>query len=97
MIAPNRLLRFAAGTTPPFRRMPWCHSAPSPTPRPPSPATTDISTKPKLPATAPVRTTDTAVAFSTTLTAGSHQLAPVFQNADGHEVGAYYAVVTNLP
>jgi hypothetical protein len=48
-------------------------------------------------ATSPVRATDTAIAFTTTLTAGSHQLAPVFQTADGHEVGAYYAVVTSLP
>jgi hypothetical protein len=44
-----------------------------------------------------VRATDTAIAFTTTLTAGSHQLAPVFTTADGHEVGAYYAVVTKLP
>lgn len=48
-------------------------------------------------ASAPVRATDTAVAFTTTLTAGSHQLAPVFLTANGHEVGAYYAVVTKLP
>ncbi|MBL9189649.1 MAG: arylsulfatase [Opitutaceae bacterium] len=45
----------------------------------------------------PVRASDTAVAFTTTLTAGSHQLAPVFVTADGHEVGAYYAIVTKLP
>ena len=48
-------------------------------------------------ATSPVRATDTAIAFTTTLTAGSHQLAPVFTTADGHEVGAYYAVVTKIP
>lgn len=48
-------------------------------------------------ASSPVRATDTAIAFTTTLTAGSHQLAPVFTTADGHEVGAYYAVVTKLP
>lgn len=48
-------------------------------------------------ASTPVRATDTAVSFTTTLTAGSHQLAPVFQTADGHEVGAYYTVVTKLP
>jgi arylsulfatase B len=47
-------------------------------------------------ASAPVRATDTAVAFTTTLTAGSHRLAPVFLTADGDEVGAYYAVVTKL-
>jgi arylsulfatase B len=45
----------------------------------------------------PVRASDTAIAFTTTLTAGSHQLAPVFVAADGNEVGAYYAVVTKLP
>jgi arylsulfatase B len=45
----------------------------------------------------PVRPTDTAVNFTTTLAAGSHRLAPVFVSADGHEVGAYYAVVTRLP
>lgn len=44
-----------------------------------------------------VGATDTAITFTTTLTAGSHQLAPVFKTADGHEVGAYYAVVTKLP
>lgn len=47
-------------------------------------------------ASAPVRATDTAVAFTTTLTAGSHRLAPVFLTSDGDEVGAYYAVVTKL-
>ena len=45
----------------------------------------------------PVRDGDTAVTFAATLAAGSHQLAPVFRTADGHEVGAYYAVVTKLP
>jgi arylsulfatase B len=48
-------------------------------------------------ASSPVRANDTAVTFTTTLAAGSHQLAPVFTTADGHEVGAYYAVVTKLP
>ncbi len=33
----------------------------------------------------------------TTLTLGSHELAPVFRTADGNEVGAYYAVVTKIP
>ncbi|MBL9203243.1 MAG: arylsulfatase [Opitutaceae bacterium] len=47
-------------------------------------------------ASAPVRATDVAVTFTTELAAGSHQLAPVFRTADGHEVGAYYAVVTKL-
>jgi arylsulfatase B len=48
-------------------------------------------------ATSPVRPTDTNIAFTTTLSAGSHQLAPVFTTADGKEVGAYYAVVTKIP
>jgi len=48
-------------------------------------------------ATSPVRATATAVTFAATLAAGSHRLAPVFRTADGHEVGAYYAVVTKLP
>ena len=47
-------------------------------------------------ASEPVSATDTAIAFTTTLTAGSHQLAPVFVTADGNEVGAYYAVVRKL-
>ena len=34
------------------------------------------------------------VTFTTTLTAGSHQLSPVFTSADGQEVGAYYSVIT---
>jgi arylsulfatase B len=42
----------------------------------------------------PVAAGDTQVTFTTTLTAGSHQLAPVFTLADGGELGAYYAVVT---
>ncbi len=45
-------------------------------------------------ATLPVSATDTHVTFTTTLAAGSHQLAPVFTTADGDEVGAYYTVVT---
>ena len=48
-------------------------------------------------ASQPVSAADTAIAFTTTLAAGSHQLAPVFVTADGNEVGAYYAVVTKLP
>lgn len=44
-----------------------------------------------------VSATDSAIAFTTTLTAGSHQLAPVFLTEDGHEVGAYYAIVSKLP
>ncbi len=42
----------------------------------------------------PVSAADTQIAFTASLTAGSHQLAPVFITADGDEVGAYYAVVT---
>ncbi len=42
-------------------------------------------------------TTYRAEAFSTTFTAGSHQLAPVFQTADGHEVRASNAVITKPP
>jgi arylsulfatase A-like enzyme len=45
-------------------------------------------------ATQPVAPEATAVTFTTTLSAGSHQLAPVFRSADGHEIGAYYAVVS---
>ncbi len=44
--------------------------------------------------TKPVAAGDTQITFTTTLTAGSHQLAPVFTLADGGELGAYYAVVT---
>lgn len=47
--------------------------------------------------TQPVHPGDKEITFTTTLTAGSHQLAPVFITADGNEVGAYYAVVTKLP
>ncbi len=45
-------------------------------------------------ATKPVGPRDTQVTFTATLTAGSHQLAPVFTTATGDELGAYYAVVT---
>lgn len=48
-------------------------------------------------ASRPVSATDTAIVFTTTLAAGSHQLAPVFLTENGHEVGAYYAMVTKLP
>lgn len=44
--------------------------------------------------TKPVGATDTHVTFTAKLTAGSHQLAPVFTTADGSEVGAYYTIVT---
>jgi hypothetical protein len=35
----------------------------------------------------------TVVRFTVPLKAGSHQLAPVFRTADGHEVGCYYCTV----
>jgi arylsulfatase B len=44
--------------------------------------------------TKPVEAGDRCVTFTTTLTAGSYQLAPVFVDAEGNEVGAYYAIVT---
>jgi hypothetical protein len=44
--------------------------------------------------TKPVEAGDRSVTFTTTLTAGSYQLAPVFVDAEGNEVGAYYAIVT---
>lgn len=39
---------------------------------------------------------DVEVTFTTTLSPGSHQLAPVFTDAGGNEIGAYYAIVTKL-
>jgi arylsulfatase A-like enzyme len=45
----------------------------------------------------PIRAGAKEITFTTMLTAGSHQLAPVFITADGNEVGAYYAVITKLP
>jgi arylsulfatase A-like enzyme len=46
-------------------------------------------------ASKPVGPADTEVVFRTTLAAGSHRLAPVFTSAGGHEVGAYYSIVTS--
>lgn len=43
--------------------------------------------------TKPVRAGDHQVTFTTKLTAGSHRLAPVFVDDQGHEVGAYYVIV----
>lgn len=43
--------------------------------------------------TKPVGARDTAITFTVSLAAGSHELAPVFITAGGDEVGAYYAVV----
>ncbi len=44
-----------------------------------------------------IQPADKEIVFTTTLTAGSHQLAPVFTDAQGHEIGAYYAIITHLP
>lgn len=44
-----------------------------------------------------VSATDSAISFTTTLSPGGHELAPVFLTEDGHEVGAYYAIVRKLP
>ena len=41
----------------------------------------------------PVTINDTAVQFTATLSAGTHELAPVFVTENGDEVGAYYCVV----
>jgi len=41
----------------------------------------------------PVSGGDIQITFTATLTAGSHQLAPVFITATGDEVGAYYTIV----
>ena len=40
---------------------------------------------------------DVQITFTATLTAGSHQLSPVFTTANGDELGAYYAVVAKRP
>lgn len=44
--------------------------------------------------TKPVAAGDKRITFKTKLTAGSHRLAPVFTDSDGHEVGPYYVEVT---
>lgn len=41
----------------------------------------------------PVQPGDKEITFTTTLTAGSHQLAPAFSDAIGNEIGAYYAIL----
>lgn len=48
-------------------------------------------------ATQPVRPGDKEITFTTQLHAGSHQFAPVFTDATGNEVGAYYAILTHHP
>jgi arylsulfatase A-like enzyme len=45
----------------------------------------------------PVSATDKSVSFTLRLTAGSHQLAPVFCTQEGSEIGAYYAIVSRVP
>lgn len=47
-------------------------------------------------ATNPVGEKDTVISFTTTLTKGSHQLAPVFRSAKG-EHGAFYCIVEKQP
>jgi arylsulfatase A-like enzyme len=47
--------------------------------------------------TKPVNPGDKEITFTATLTAGSHQLAPVFTDASGNEIGAYYAIITQRP
>lgn len=47
--------------------------------------------------TRPVAEGATHVDFEVELTEGSHQLAPVFTDAQGNEIGAYYAIVTKQP
>lgn len=47
--------------------------------------------------TLPVPEGATHVDFEVELSAGSHQLAPVFTDARGNEIGAYYAIVTKKP
>ncbi len=44
-------------------------------------------------ATRPVPEGATHIDFETTLSAGSHQLSPYFTDAEGNEIGAYYAVI----
>jgi arylsulfatase B len=45
-------------------------------------------------ATQPIVANATHVDFDCDLTEGSHALSPVFVDASGNEVGAYYAVIT---
>ena len=47
--------------------------------------------------TQPVRPGDKEITFTTPLTTGSHQLAPVFTDAQGNEIGAYYTLITKQP
>lgn len=47
--------------------------------------------------TKPVQPGEQEVTFTAQLTAGSHQLAPIFADDAGNEIGAYYAILTKLP
>jgi len=47
--------------------------------------------------TKPVQSGDKEVTFTAQLTAGSHQLAPIFVDDAGNEIGAYYAIIQRLP
>lgn len=47
-------------------------------------------------ATQPVPEGATHIDFETTLKAGSHELSPYFTDAEGNEIGAYYAIVKTL-
>jgi arylsulfatase B len=47
--------------------------------------------------TKPVQPGDREVTFTAQLTTGSHQLAPVFTDAVGNEIGSYYTIITKLP
>lgn len=47
--------------------------------------------------TKPVEPGAKSIAFTTTLSAGSHRLAPVFTSGNGQEVGAYYSTITKQP
>ena len=48
----------------------------------------------KVVGTTPLEGGDTHVRFTAELSKGSHQLAPLFKDAEGREVGAYYLIVT---
>ncbi|TWU30675.1 arylsulfatase [Novipirellula artificiosorum] len=45
----------------------------------------------------PIQPGDKEVTFTAQLTVGSHQLAPLFKDEAGNEIGAYYAIITRLP
>jgi len=47
--------------------------------------------------TLPVPESATHVNFEVELAEGSHQLAPVFTDAAGNEIGAYYTIISKLP